>query len=562
MRSNIPIIDIPKLRNRIEENVHSYYRNNENKKTQPKIEKYRNWLQLEKILSEIIIKILLKNDNFLEKYGISYERNVKMTKWLSEVKKQNKYSEFFYKVKNPMFMFEIPSSIKTLSVKIEERIDLNNMKRYKSIIETLKPYGITPTLYKMFLYEDKETNQIKMVKIFEFIDGETFEKKKWKSNIEKKKCMDKLDIHLNLLHKLQIIHKDLWLGSILITHQNKLFLTDFDLSMTFEQNINSKISYINNKYESLVFFDKNLLYYIYNQLKKENAISLDSSCKKKSDILVNMNGIQKEVSNRFDEFKDNFLKKKNESHENYNIFSSKYNIMKDMIKKIIDVSICNHYIQEQKWISFKKNKIINDSIRNIIKSTHYYYGLEHYRLKNEKEGKSIFQNIPKNENLVLYIRRIYCGDNTFLEKINFIHQISKMPKELLQFFPKIYDYFFYENNDEGHYEISLVVVYKEIEGTTYSIKKWKSNEEKEKWNEIIKKTLFLMLDKGYYLKALLDSKTFLQKNNQVVFENFEDIQTKSNMHSFVPIHFESLIWNSDFSNFICTNLIKEKKIII
>jgi len=280
-----PILDINKLSQYINEIKNRYEHLNKsiNIEDPPKHFLTESITQL---ISQIILKKLLFDKEYWNKHCILLDDSVQIKKTIKSIeKKQIKGQGAFgtvYKVKSNLFIDKIYKKIDvdTVAIKIE-KIKSINYFRINDLVNSIKiskyasKIKIGPKLYDTFVMIDDDNN-IKIIKIFEYIEGVTFDKKKWKSPLEKKEMLKELKKIIRKMNKAGIIHHDLHAGNIMITKSNKIYIVDYDFSKFVENEEQRHVNYMNNDfdYDGSYIVNKKLVNYIYNNCINDGIIVL------------------------------------------------------------------------------------------------------------------------------------------------------------------------------------------------------------------------------------------------------------------------------------------------
>ena len=229
------------------------------------------------LINTIILNQYLFNKKYWTIHGFRVEDNDEIKKCISKIETNKIIGQGYYgkvyKVKTPYCLNNIPKNIKTIAVKIEiinkEYFKINDFK--KSIKATNKAIklGIAPQIYDTFILF--ENVNIKIIKLYEYIDGYTVDTKSWKSKKEETQFLKDLEIIIRKMNKAGIIHQDLHKGNVMITKKNKIYIIDFDLAKLVENAESDKIKYFNTDYQYSII-DINLLNFVYNNLISKDII--------------------------------------------------------------------------------------------------------------------------------------------------------------------------------------------------------------------------------------------------------------------------------------------------
>jgi len=241
-----------------------------------------------KLLSVIITKELLFDKEYWNKYAIRFYETKNMQKIIkyiekTKIKGQGAYGSV-YKVKSTIFGHLSKKNKKKINsdyvaVKIEnvyhEHFIINDLVNSLNISKSAAKIKIAPKLYDTFVVIDNEKN-IKIIKIFEYIEGDTLNNKKFKSDLEKKEIFSELKKIIRKMNKAGIIHHDLHKENVMITKTNKIYIIDYDFSKFIENEEQIHVKYMDNnyRYNNDYIVNNKLLNYVYNNCIKDGIIVL------------------------------------------------------------------------------------------------------------------------------------------------------------------------------------------------------------------------------------------------------------------------------------------------
>jgi tRNA A-37 threonylcarbamoyl transferase component Bud32 len=274
-----PILDINKLSNYIN-NIRNKY-NNSIKVDEPIKHFYTETIL--NLVSLIITKQILFDKNFWNQYGILLDESQQMKKIIKSIEKKKFIGQgangTVYKVKSKLFTKK-KFNTDTVAVKIEkinsenfEYFNINKLINSIKISKYATKIKLGPKLYDTFVTIQDHYN-INIIKIFQYIDGETLFKKKWKSDDEKKAVFNELRKIIRKMNKAGIIHHDLHKNNIMITKSNKIYIIDYDFSKFIENEEQINVNYMANNYSSSAIISKKLINYVYNNCINDGIIIL------------------------------------------------------------------------------------------------------------------------------------------------------------------------------------------------------------------------------------------------------------------------------------------------
>jgi len=137
-------------------------------------------------------------------------------------------------------------------------------------------HGIGPAFYDAFLTRDIN-GYIQIIKVFEYIDGTNWKKIKWNSSEKKLDALQQLEILIQKMNKIGIIHNDLHSGNVMISKEEKVYIIDFDLASFYKDVEKDVIDFFNttDDLENNMFSWKRMRY-IYDKLVKEGSLLLNN----------------------------------------------------------------------------------------------------------------------------------------------------------------------------------------------------------------------------------------------------------------------------------------------
>jgi serine/threonine protein kinase len=95
------------------------------------------------------------------------------------------------------------------------------------IIHLASELGIGPKLYDYFISED-EFNQCTLVKVYEFIDGDTWFHSTWPTKSDYQTKVAELKDLIKRMNAAGIIHNDLHLNNVMINKAGRVYIIDYD----------------------------------------------------------------------------------------------------------------------------------------------------------------------------------------------------------------------------------------------------------------------------------------------------------------------------------------------
>ncbi len=240
------------------------------------------------IIHFLIITILTNQIQYWSKHGIRVESTQEFNHCLQKLTKEEVGRGHFgvvYKVPVQTCIKHIPKHIHTVAVKVEH-LDMNyyihtpeKIKETISIAKKAAKLKIGIQLYDVFVV--KIENEYKLVKIYEYIEGQPWGNYKFKTTKEYNQSINTLQHYITIMNKNGILHKDLHTDNVMITNSGKIYIIDFDLasySDNFEQN--DIILFYKNKTFEHSYMDIRTNY-VYNELVRQKIIKISNKTYKK-----------------------------------------------------------------------------------------------------------------------------------------------------------------------------------------------------------------------------------------------------------------------------------------
>jgi predicted Ser/Thr protein kinase len=138
------------------------------------------------------------------------------------------------KVPRPSCMPVIPKSVKYVAIKFERLQTTydylqspNQVAKAFQLARKAAELSIAPIIYDTFVTIDDRGAAV-IVKVFELVEGTSWEYKEWTNEAEKKQAVQKLKRKIERMNNAGIIHHDLHKGNVMVTPSNEVFIVDFD----------------------------------------------------------------------------------------------------------------------------------------------------------------------------------------------------------------------------------------------------------------------------------------------------------------------------------------------
>jgi serine/threonine protein kinase len=275
-------MDIAKLSFHIEQILKKY-----RPTTIPKVLYPAFYDKISHMLQSVVNDVLAKQPSFWNAYGIRTEPPHEFKNCIFKIPKEEIGKGFYgivYKVPVKTCIKHIPKGTEYIAMKFE-LINLNNTNQTPerlgetiSITKKIAELGIGPQLYDVFIVESQGLYFI--VKIYEYIQGDSWEVHKFKSPKSYKKAMATLTEHVKTFNKNGILHRDLHPKNVMVTPSEQIFIIDFDLA-SYAENFEKR---------DIAYFNKNSRYvndieiytrHVYNELIKQKIIKLENKTFKK-----------------------------------------------------------------------------------------------------------------------------------------------------------------------------------------------------------------------------------------------------------------------------------------
>jgi len=522
------------------------------------------------IISNIILQIHIKDNDFLEKNGFRLETDKDIIKCIYSIEKKSKVQGkggfgTVYDVKIPFCLKNIPKHLKRVAIKIENirpvSFNIKQLSKGIDITKYISKKKIAPELYDSFFIINKK-KEVKLIKIFEFIDGVSFKYKKWKTEFEKKEAMEEIKRIVKIINKVGIIHSDLHNDNVLITKDNKIYIIDFDLSKwikNYNTNISEwwlgkKKSYFTNKTIST-----NMINYMYNE------------CVQK---YININKLKIYIK----EFVNNYTALHHSTSVNNSTHSTKKDssVFSKYIKKIIMKLIFYILLIDPSFL--KKNGLHLETDKRIVE---YFSSIEKksnievsnvYGNVYNVDVPSYLKNIPKN------VKKISVKIENIQDNLQYIENLRSftMEKDICKYIsdkgisPLFYDFFFIIDENG---KLKWIKIYEYVEGELYTKKQWKSPLEKEKINKKIKKIAKKINQIGIIHGNINSKNVFITKKNKIYIVDFKNAMFAENYEqnrvSSFNINWDNYTYTIDrdivsekMIDYVYNNVIKNKIIIL
>ena len=243
--------------------------------------------KINRILQTFINDVLTKDPSFWNAYGIRTESSHEFKHCIFKIPKEEIGKGFYgtvYKVPVKTCIKHIPKDTEYIAMKFE-LINLNNhnqtpktLKETISITKKIAELGIGPQLYDVFIVESRGLYFI--AKIYEYIQGDSWDVHKFKSTKSYEKALATLTKHIETFNKHGILHRDLHQKNVMVTPSEQIFIIDFDLASYAENFEKENIDFFRKDFK---FVNDTEIYtrHVYNELIKQKIIKLKNKTFKK-----------------------------------------------------------------------------------------------------------------------------------------------------------------------------------------------------------------------------------------------------------------------------------------
>lgn len=229
------LLDIPKLSMRIKELAMTY----KPSKTTELDKNDESFEALSPIIRRIVLETITKEDSYWKAAGIRTVDGTEFADCLEKVVKKGKilgegYYGKVYDVRSNACIKNIPKGLKHVGIKIEQlKKQYNSNQRPERLLEVIEiatkagKLGIGPHLYDAFITHDSIGN-VQIVKVFEIINGNSWEHTVWKSEEKKHAAALRLSDAILKMNEAGIIHHDLHAGNVMVDKNGKVYIIDYD----------------------------------------------------------------------------------------------------------------------------------------------------------------------------------------------------------------------------------------------------------------------------------------------------------------------------------------------
>ena len=241
------------------------------------------------LLSGIILNSMVSEPSYWTKAGVRVEDTAvfeicgKKLLSKSKVLGEGYYGKVYNTPANASCFKKVPKGLKRVGVKVEKlKADYDKNQTPERLVEVVKiaqkaaELEIGPALYDAFVVID--TAGTKIVKVFEIIDGKSWQDIRWTSPKAKAEAIAQLDKHIHTMNKAGIIHHDLHSGNVMVSKKGRVYIIDYDLARRADKNEESEIGSFSGQrsWEPRGIASSEGVRYVYKKLVEEGSIVLNS----------------------------------------------------------------------------------------------------------------------------------------------------------------------------------------------------------------------------------------------------------------------------------------------
>jgi predicted Ser/Thr protein kinase len=246
------------------------------------------------LLSGLILNTMVSDPTYWTKAGVRvedaavFEACGKRLMENSKVLGEGYYGKVYNAPANASCFKKVPKDLKRVGVKVEKlKSEYDKNQTPERLVEVVKiaqkaaELEIGPALYDAFVVID--AGGTKIVKVFEIIDGKSWQDIRWISPKAKAAAIAQLDKHIHTMNKAGIIHHDLHSGNVMVGKNGRVYIIDYDLARRASMNEAGEIGTFSGQraWEPRGIASSEGVRYIYNKLVEEGSIDL--GLKPKSD---------------------------------------------------------------------------------------------------------------------------------------------------------------------------------------------------------------------------------------------------------------------------------------
>ena len=284
-----PLLDLPALSTRINQIAKTYASDTP---VVPLTESDKLFDSLQPIIRKILYESAIKDSNYWKKEGVRVESAANFAQCLNTVKERmtavgSGAFGTMYDVPVAACMKNLPRGVKHVGIKIEKISGIfeshqtpQRVKEVAKIAKKAAKLKIGPEFYDMFVTEN-EHHQAVIIKIFELINGKTWENTEWSSPEKKHKAAERLKEAIHTMNKAGILHHDLHPGNVMIHKSGKVYIIDYDRATIADNAELNTLPYFNDSipYEWSMkgAMSDNGILYIYTKLVEEGTILLNDT---------------------------------------------------------------------------------------------------------------------------------------------------------------------------------------------------------------------------------------------------------------------------------------------
>jgi predicted Ser/Thr protein kinase len=287
----VAAIDVPKLKSRIEIISKTFVPKGQ-EDDEPEDAMFYVFRSL---LSGIILNSMVSDPTYWTKAGVRvedaavFEACGKRLLTNSKVLGEGYYGKVYNAPANASCFKKVPKGMKRVGVKVEKlKSEYDKNQTPERLVEVVKiaqmaaKLEIGPALYDAFVVID--AGGTKIVKVFEIIDGTSWQDIRWTNPKAKADAIAQLDKHIHTMNKAGIIHHDLHSGNVMVGKNGRIYIIDYDLARRASMNEAGEIGSFSGQkaWEPKGIASSEGVRYVYKKLVEEGSIDLGLTAKSDS----------------------------------------------------------------------------------------------------------------------------------------------------------------------------------------------------------------------------------------------------------------------------------------
>ena len=178
---------------------------------------------------------------------------------------------------------KLPSGLRRVGIKVE-RLKERSASQTPDYIQTVfgiakkaSQLGIGPACYDVCVTLGPD-GFVRIVKLFEIIQGQSWDATVWKTPAKKLKALAQLDKHIHTMNKAGIIHQDLHGGNVMVTPSGRVYIIDYDLASYSKDAEAGRLEAFNDSVWQTRSADReNCIKYVFQTLLEEGSLRLTAT---------------------------------------------------------------------------------------------------------------------------------------------------------------------------------------------------------------------------------------------------------------------------------------------